>query len=110
MDRVFYSAGSSFAFKPAAAIASCRRGGLTPTMDRMNKYFTISQMPIVSSNYWNGVHGNTAEEVKNDFEGLQTMRILARNMAWLIKSIEAGKKANITYPEQEKKIRTNFIR
>lgn len=78
--------------------------------NRMNKYFTISQMPIVSSNYWNGVHGNTAEEVKNDFEGLQTMRILARNMAWLIKSIEAGKKANITYPEQEKKIRTNFIR
>ncbi len=63
MDRVFYSAGSQFAFKPAAAIASCRRGGLTTTMDRMNKYFTISQMPIVSSNYWNGVHGNSPEEV-----------------------------------------------
>ena len=70
MDRLFYSAGSDFAFKPAAAIASCRRGGLTPTMDRMNKYFTISQMPIVSSNYWNGVHGNTPEEVVQDLEGM----------------------------------------
>lgn len=110
MDRVFYSASSAFAFKPAAAIASCRRGGLTPTMDRMNKYFTISQMPIVSSNYWNGVHGNTPDEVMQDLEGLQTMRILGRNMAWMIKSINAGKKAGIACPEQEKKIRTNFIR
>ena len=108
--RCLYSAGSSFAFKPAAAIASCRRGGLTPTMDRMNKYFTISQMPIVSSNYWNGVHGNTPEEVLQDKEGLQTMRILGRNMAWMLKSIDAGKKAGIVCPEQEKKIRTNFIR
>ncbi len=110
MDRLFYSAGSTFAFKPAAAIASCRRGGLTPSMDRMNKYFTISQMPIVASNYWNGVHGNTPDEVLQDLEGLQTMRILGRNMAWMLKCIDAGKKAGVVCPEQEKKIRTNFIR
>lgn len=77
-------------------------------MDRMNKYFTISQMPIVSSNYWNGVHGNTAEEVKNDFEGLQTMRILARNMAWLIKSIEAGKKGKYYLSRTGKKDKDKF--
>ena len=110
IDRLFYSMTADKTMKVGAAVVSCRRGGNSATFDELNKYFTISQMPIVSSNYWNGVHGNTAEEVKNDFEGLQTMRILARNMAWLIKSIEAGKKANITYPEQEKKIRTNFIR
>lgn len=110
MDRAFYSAGANFAFKPAAAIASCRRGGLTPSMDRMNKYFTISQMPIVSSNYWNGVHGNTPEEVLQDEEGLQIMRILGKNMAWMIKCIDAGKKAGINYPQQETKIKTNFIR
>ena len=110
MDRLFYSHGSEFAFKPAAAIASCRRGGLTAAMDRMNKYFTIAQMPIVSSNYWNGVHGNTPEEVLQDLEGLQIMRNLAKNMAWMIKCIDAGKKAGINTPEQEAKVRTNFIR
>lgn len=110
MDRVLYSGSSAFAFKPAAAIASCRRGGLTPTMDRMNKYFTISQMPIVSSNYWNGVHGNTPEEVMQDAEGLQIMRTLGRNMAWMVKCIDAAKKAGIEYPVPEAKIRTNFIR
>lgn len=110
MDRVFYSSCSAFAFKPAAAVASCRRGGLTATMDRMNKYFTLAQMPIVSSNYWNGVHGNTPEEVLQDAEGLQIMRTIGRNMAWLIKSIEAGRQAGIELPTQEQKIRTNFIR
>ena len=110
MDRLFYSYGSEFAFKPAAAIASCRRGGLTAAMDRMNKYFTIAQMPIVSSNYWNGVHGNAPEEVLQDLEGLQIMRNLAKNMAWMIKCIDAGKKAGINTPEQEAKVRTNFIR
>ncbi|MEA4972841.1 MAG: flavodoxin family protein [Candidatus Metalachnospira sp.] len=110
MDRMFYSNNVNYKFKPAAAIASCRRGGLTAAMDRMNKYFTISQMPIVSSNYWNGVHGNVPEEVLQDAEGLQTMRILARNMAWMIKCIDAGKKAGIEMPVQEEKIRTNFIR
>jgi len=110
MDRIFYSSGSKLKFKPAAAIASCRRGGLTATMDRMNKYFSISQMPIVSSNYWNGVHGNSPEEVMQDVEGLQIMRTLARNMAWMIKCIDAGKKAGIDTPKQEEKIMTNFIR
>ena len=79
-------------------------------MDRMNKYFTIAQMPIVSSNYWNGVHGNAPEEVLQDLEGLQIMRNLAKNMAWMIKCIDAGKKAGINTPEQEAKVRTNFIR
>lgn len=110
MDRLFCSDSGNFKFKPSAAIASCRRGGLTVTMDRMNKYFSISQMPIVSSNYWNGVHGNTPEEVLRDAEGLQTMRLLARNMAWMIKCIDAGKKAGINSPVQEDKIKTNFIR
>lgn len=110
MDRLFFSSGANLKFKPAAAISSCRRGGLTATMDRMNKYFTINQMPVVSSNYWNGVHGNTPEEVLQDEEGLQIMRILARNMAWMIKCIDAGKKAGIVTPSQEDKIKTNFIR
>ena len=110
MDRLFFSAGASLAFKPAAAIASCRRGGLTSTMDRMNKYFTYAQMPVVSANYWNGVHGNTPEEVVQDLEGMQIMRTIGKNMAWLIKCIEAGKKEGIVCPEQEKKVRTNFIR
>lgn len=110
MDRLFHSGAKDFAFKPAAAIASCRRGGLTSTMDRMNKYFTISQMPIVSSTYWNGVHGNTPEEVLQDLEGLQIMRNIGRNMAWMIKCIDAGKKSGINYPVGETKISTNFIR
>ena len=110
MDRLFYSHGSEFAFKPAAAIASCRRGGLTAAMDRMNKYFTIAQMPIVSSNYWNGIHGNAPEEVMKDEEGIQIMRILGKNMAWLLKCIEAGKKNGVAVPAAEDKIKTNFIR
>lgn len=110
MDRMFFSSSSNFKFKPAAAIASCRRGGLTAAMDRMNKYFTIAQMPVVSSNYWNGVHGNTPEEVIQDAEGLQVMRTLARNMAWMLKCIDAGEKAGIQTPKQEDKIKTNFIR
>lgn len=110
MDRLFYSAGSQFAYKPGAAIASCRRGGSTATLDQMNKYFTISNMPVVSSQYWNMVHGNTPEEVKQDLEGMQVMRTLGKNMAWLLKSIEAGKKAGIQIPDPEKPQRTNFIR
>ena len=105
LDRVFYASGANFAFKPAAAIASCRRGGASATFDRLNKYFTISNMPVVSSQYWNMVHGNTPEEVKQDLEGLQTMRTLARNMAWILKSIE-----NNDLPEKEDKLKTNFIR
>lgn len=110
LDRLFYSSRGSFAGKLGAAVVSCRRGGGTAAFDRLNKYFTISNMPIVSSQYWNQVHGNTPEEVLEDGEGLQTMRTLGENMAWLIKCIEAGKKAGVKPPEYEKRIGTNFIR
>lgn len=108
MDRVFY--GRNFSPKPAAAVVSCRRGGASAAFDEINKYFTISSMPIVSANYWNQVHGNNPEEVKQDIEGMQTMRILGKNMAYLLKCIEAGKKAGIEAPEVEKRTATNFIR
>ena len=109
LDRLFYS-GKGFAGKPAAAVVSCRRGGASASFDRLNKYFTIKRMPIVSSQYWNQVHGNTPEEVKKDEEGMQTMRTLARDMAWLLKCIEAGKEKGISLPAAEPKISTNFIR
>ena len=109
LDRLFYSAGSRMAGKPGAGVVSCRRGGASAAFDRLNKYFTISNMPVVSSQYWNQVHGNTPEEVRKDKEGLQTMRTLGQNMAWLLKSIEAGKKAGIEPPEYEEMERTNFI-
>ena len=110
MDRLFYSHKTLFKGKPAAAIASCRRGGATATFDQLNKYFSIRQMPIVTSQYWNMVHGHTPEDVKQDLEGLQTMRTLGNNMAWLLKCIKAGKDAGHEMPEGEKPIRTNFIR
>ena len=109
MDRVFYSGGKLLAYKPAAAVVSCRRAGASTTFDVINKYFTINNMPIVASNYWNEIHGNTAEEAAQDEEGLQTMRVLGNNMAWLIKCIQAGKEAGVE-PITEKKIWTNFIR
>ena len=109
MDRVFYSGGKFLAYKPAAAVVSCRRAGASTTFDVINKYFTINNMPIVASNYWNEIHGNTAEEAAQDEEGLQTMRVLGNNMAWLIKCIQAGKEAGVE-PITEKKIWTNFIR
>ncbi len=109
LDRVFY-AKTSFAGKPAAGIVSCRRGGSGSAFDRLNKYFTISSMPVVSSQYWNGVHGNTPEEVRQDLEGLQILRTLADNMAWLLKCIEAGKKAGVTLPEPEARITFSYIR
>ena len=109
MDRVFYSGGKFLAYKPAAAVVSCRRAGASTTFDVINKYFTINNMPIVASNYWNEIHGNTAEEAAQDEEGLQTMRVLGNNMAWLIKYIQAGKEAGVE-PVTEKKIWTNFIR
>lgn len=110
MDRAFYSGKASFMGKPAANIVSCRRGGASAAFDQLNKYFTISSMPVVSSQYWNQVHGNRPEEVLQDEEGIQTVRILARNMAWLLKCIEAGKAQGFTFPEPEKPIRTSFIR
>ena len=109
MDRVFYSGGKHLAYKPAAAVVSCRRAGASTTFDVINKYFTINNMPIVGSNYWNEIHGNTAEEAAQDAEGLQTMRMLGNNMAWLLKCIELGKEAGVA-PITEKKIWTNFIR
>jgi len=114
MDRVFYSDAlakkQSFYLKPAAAIVSARRAGTTATFDQLNKYFTISEMPIISSRYWNMVHGATPEDVKKDEEGLQTMRVLARNMAWFLKCKEAAVKAGVPFPEREQSIFTNFIR
>lgn len=110
LDRVFYSGSSAFAFKPGAAVASARRAGTTASLDVLNKYFTISRMPVVSSNYWNMVHGNKPEEVLQDQEGLQIMRGIGQNMAWMVKCIEAGKAAGIGYPETEPKVKTNFIR
>ena len=108
LDRVFYDAKRLFFYKPAAAVVTCRRGGAASTFDAINKYFMISSMPVVSSQYWNSVHGNTPEEVRQDKEGLQTMRTLGRNMAFLIKSIRLGKEA-FGLPEKEKHLWTNFI-
>ncbi len=110
MDRAFYGKGRIFRFKPTAAIVSCRRGGATATFDQLNKYFTISSMPVISSKYWNMIHGNKPEEVLQDEEGMQTMRELGRNMAWLLKCIEAGKAAGLTAPVPETPVKTNFIR
>ncbi|MDR2907153.1 MAG: flavodoxin family protein [Bacteroidales bacterium] len=110
LDRLFYSAGKTFAHKPGAAVVSARRAGTTAALDCLNKYFTISEMPVVSSQYWNMVFGNTPEEVKQDLEGMQIMRTLGKNMAWLLKTIEAGKAAGIELPQHEKRLGTNFIR
>ncbi len=110
LDRVFFMRNELYAFKPAAAVVSCRRGGASASFDRLNKYFTIARMPVVSSQYWNSVHGNTPEEVLRDKEGLQTMRALGDNMAWLVKCIAAGKAAGIGHPVMEPWEPTNFIR
>ncbi len=110
MDRVFYGRGNIFANKVAAGIVSCRRGGASASFDEINKYFFISNMVVAGSQYWNSVHGNTKEQVEEDKEGLQTMRTLGNNMAWILKSIEAGKKAGIELPDKEDIVRTNFVR
>ena len=111
MDRFFYSSGSdTVRLKPAAAVASARRAVTTATLDIINKYFTISEMPVVSSRYWNMVHGSTPADVAKDEEGLATMRVLGRNMAYLIKALDAAKKAGIPLPSEEAKVRTSFIR
>lgn len=110
LDRLFYSAGGKLTGKPAAAVVSCRRGGASAAFDRLNKYFSINSMPIVTSQYWNQVHGNTPAEVLRDEEGLQTMRTLGENMAWLLRCIEAGKAAGVPAPVYEPKRPTNFIR
>lgn len=114
MDRVFYCGKQSgvdpFYLKPATCIVSARRGGTTAAMDQLNKYFTITQMPIISSRYWNMVHGNSPKEVLQDKEGLQTMRILARNMAWFLRCKKAGEDAGVPLPKKEDFVFTNFIK
>lgn len=109
LDRLFY-AGTGFAGKVGAAVVSCRRGGASAAFDVLNKYFLMNNMTVASSQYWNQVHGSSADEVKQDKEGLQTMRTLGRNMAWLLKCIEAGRAAGVSLPRQEAPLRTNFIR
>ena len=114
MDRVFFAESRSgsqiFYLKPAAAVVSARRAGTTATFDQLNKYFTISEMPIISSQYWNMVHGHTPEDVAKDLEGLQIMRTLGKNMAWFLKTKEAAIRAGIPFPKREERIYTNFIR
>ncbi len=110
LDRMFYAAGDAFSHKPGAAVLSARRGGTAASFDVLNKYFTIAQMPVVSSTYWNMVYGRTPDEVRQDLEGLQTMRNIGRNMAWLLKSIQAGREQGLGLPQTERTIRTNFIR
>lgn len=110
LDRLFFSSGGRFDGKFGAAVVSCRRGGASAAFDRLNKYFTISNMPVVSSQYWNQVHGFTPDDVRKDSEGLQTMRTLGENLAWLLKLAEAGQKSGIPKPQYEPRMATNFIR
>lgn len=110
LDRLFGAYGNSLRYKCGSSIASARRGGTTSTVDVLNKYFQINQMPVVSSNYWNIVHGNTPEEVVKDEEGMQIMRLLGQNFAWLVKSIDAARKQGIELPKGEDKVKTNYIR
>ena len=105
LDRVFYSCSELLAYKAGASVAVCRRGGASATFDRLNKYFTILNMPVVSSQYWNSVHGMRPGEATEDAEGLQTMRMLGRNMAWLLKGVKREER-----PEPELRVMTNFIR
>ena len=107
LDRLFYSASHLLRYKPAAAVAVCRRGGASATFDRLNKYFTITDMPVIGSQYWNIVHGRLPGEALQDAEGLQTMRTLGNNMAWVLKNLANGGQP---LPEKEEGISTNFIR
>lgn len=109
LDRLFYSTHFDKTMKVGASVVSARRGGLSATFDELNKYFTISGMPVASGQYWNSIHGNNADEAQQDLEGLQIMRTLARNMSFLMKSIQLGKES-FGLPEKEPRIGTNFIR
>lgn len=110
LNRFFFALEGSMAGKLDAAVVSCRRGGSSATFEQLNQYFTINNMPVVSSQYWNSVHGFTPDDVYQDKEGLQTMRVLGQNMSWLLKCIEAGRSAGISKPVYEKvHLRTNFI-
>ena len=109
LDRLFYSCHCDKRMKVGAAVAVARRGGLSATFDELNKYFTINSMPVAASNYWNSVHGGAKGDAEQDAEGLQTVRVLAENMSFLMKSIALGKE-QIGLPESEPKTYTNFIR
>ncbi|MDR2500418.1 MAG: flavodoxin family protein [Treponema sp.] len=109
LDRLFFNKSKLYAYKPAAAVVNCRRGGASSAFDRLNKYFTISRMPVVSSQYWNASHGFTPEEVLQDSEGMQIMRALGKNMAWMLQAIAKEGTAGVQ-AQQEKTIMTNFIR
>ncbi|MCQ2364138.1 MAG: flavodoxin family protein [Akkermansia sp.] len=109
LDRACFGKKKIFQGKPAAAVVSCRRGGAASAFDQLNKYFTINCMPVVSSQYWNMIHGSNAEEAARDEEGMQTMRTLGRNMSWLLRCIELGKQNGVPFPQQEKVIFTNFM-
>jgi len=110
MDRAFFTNAALFRGKPGAIIASCRRGGASAALDGLHKYLAYAEMPIVSGRYWNMIHGNTPEQVAQDLEGMENLRFLGRNMAWLLRCIEAGVAAGIEMPEYETKTWTNFIR
>lgn len=110
LDRVFYSSGKHFAHKPGASVAVARRGGAATTFDVLNKYFGITQMITVGSTYWNQVHGRNAEDAAKDLEGMQTMRNLGHNMAWVLKCLEAGKEKGLVPPTADRSNQTNFIR
>ncbi len=110
LDRLFYCSEGRMAGKLAASVVSCRRGGASAAFDRLNKYFGISNMHIVGSQYWNQVHGFTPDDVRKDEEGLQTMRTLAQNMAWMLKNMEAGSEKDIPFPQYEERVRTHFIK
>ena len=109
LDRLFYSTSFDKTMKVGAAVVVARRGGLSATFDELNKYFTISSMPVASSQYWNSVHGRTPGEAEQDAEGLQTVRTLARNTAFLMKSIALGRE-KFGLPEKEERVSTNFVR
>jgi len=109
LDRLFYCSEDRMAGKLAASVVSCRRGGASAAFDRLNKYFGISNMHIVGSQYWNQVHGFTPDDVRRDEEGLQTMRTLGQNMAWLLKNMEAGREKGVPAPQYEERLRTHFI-
>ena len=110
LDRVFYDAKRLLSGKPAAGVVSCRRGGAGSTFDQLNKYFTISSMPVASSQYWNSVHGDAPEEVRADLEGMQTLRLTADNMTWLLRSIQAARAAGVEPYEREVRVKTSFYK
>lgn len=110
LDRVFYSSSAVFKFKPGASVAVARRGGCSSALESLDKYFGISQMPVPGSSYWNIVYGRTPGEAEQDLEGMQTMQNLAKNMAWMLKCFELGKKHGVSLPDTSTGVRTNFIR